>query len=425
MTPDEWLTLCLMAIHNTTITLLLSYAKHLPSSSSSSSSDQLLEGSLLVCVVEAVKMTLALGFQAYVCCTSNLGLLGGLQAFRSLVFYELRDRKRMVSIWAPSIAYAIQNNLFYVALGRLSVVEYQIGMQLRVLWVALASTYFLGHKYTRRQWAMLVLLIGGVVLVQVGDVRNQPMEVLGKHGIKRKTSRFPLLHMLLGWAAMLVGSGASSCSGVLLEWFGGGRGKANSGAAARKAPMWMQAAQVSFYTLLFSLVPLALTFLWNQASHDANNPNSSLRSKLNWLNAAIVTGQSLGGLLVAYTITSIGNLERMFATSLGIVCGFVGERLAFPKPPTTFSSVPNISWWSGDGLVLLGIVAVLYAIWAFQPRPGEPHYASSLSASPQKHQQISLMSGLDNKGSNLSMFLGGSSTEDASNASYLPLAEIV
>ena len=78
--------------------------------------------------------------------------------------------------------------------------------------------------------------------------------------------------------------------------------------------------------------------------------------ELNWLTTALITGQSLGGLLVALVSTQIGNLERMLSGSLAIVIGFISERIAFPKVVTNPIA---------DLVIVLGMVIVLLAVRKF------------------------------------------------------------
>lgn len=83
----------------------------------------------------------------------------------------------------PSIAYALQNNLDFVALSNLSAGVYQVLIrmlfhaqncaiqvttQLKVVTTAIFMMLFLGRKFSGRRWVAIVLLFSGVAAVQVG-----------------------------------------------------------------------------------------------------------------------------------------------------------------------------------------------------------------------------------------------------------------
>lgn len=67
----------------------------------------------------------------------------------------------------PSIAYAIQNNLDFVALSNLNAAVYHITTQLKVVTTAIFMMIILGRRFSTTRWLAVLLLFGGVAAVEV------------------------------------------------------------------------------------------------------------------------------------------------------------------------------------------------------------------------------------------------------------------
>ena len=327
MDSEDWSILFLLAVHNTSITLLLRYSRSQPTPQ--------LNSTLLVCIVEAVKLVLASFFAL-----SNHMLIvkGTFNSFLSLLKRELGDKQNLVTLLTPSIAYAIQNNLSFIAIKRLSMVEYQIGIQGRVVWTALASGYFLKRPFSRKQYLLLGQLASGIAMVQVGDYLHGHNSTSGP-----ERQFYGLWNQCIGWMALLVATCAAGTSGVILEWV------ASKKQDKYQRGVWFQAMLISLFTLMFS------TILYS-VSYEENDGSGSIRTSFTWLTAAIISGQSIGGLLVAYVITNIGNVERILSSSIAVLLGFVCERIAFPRKDTNFLA---------DAVIVVGIGCALWAVLAF------------------------------------------------------------
>ena len=72
----------------------------------------------------------------------------------------------------PSAVYLIQNNLLYVAASNLDVATYQITYQLKILTTAIFAVTMLNKKLISTQWLSLLILIAGVAMVQLSDVKE-------------------------------------------------------------------------------------------------------------------------------------------------------------------------------------------------------------------------------------------------------------
>ena len=78
----------------------------------------------------------------------------------------------LFQVMVPSAVYLIQNNLLYVAASNLDVATYQITYQLKILTTAMFAVTMLNKKLISTQWLSLLILIAGVAMVQLSDVKE-------------------------------------------------------------------------------------------------------------------------------------------------------------------------------------------------------------------------------------------------------------
>ncbi|KAI6215916.1 hypothetical protein M3Y94_00441100 [Aphelenchoides besseyi] len=89
----------------------------------------------------------------------------------SVVKRELVNRPtELLKMSVPSIAYALQNNLDFVALSNLNAAVYQVTTQLKIVTTALFMILFLGRQFSFRRWAAILLLFVGVAAVQLNNI---------------------------------------------------------------------------------------------------------------------------------------------------------------------------------------------------------------------------------------------------------------
>lgn len=75
--------------------------------------------------------------------------------------------KDVLKVGVPAFCYVIQNNLLFFALSKLDAATYQVTYQLKILTTAFFAVTMLKKKLIMFKWISLVLLTGGVALVQV------------------------------------------------------------------------------------------------------------------------------------------------------------------------------------------------------------------------------------------------------------------
>ncbi|CAJ0585076.1 unnamed protein product, partial [Mesorhabditis spiculigera] len=79
----------------------------------------------------------------------------------------------------PSVVYALQNNLDFVALSNLDAGVYQVTTQLKVVTTALFMMAFLGRKFSGKRWVAIFLLFVGVAFVQLDTIQQKSVVKAG------------------------------------------------------------------------------------------------------------------------------------------------------------------------------------------------------------------------------------------------------
>uniref|UniRef100_A0A667Z141 Solute carrier family 35 member A1 n=1 Tax=Myripristis murdjan TaxID=586833 RepID=A0A667Z141_9TELE len=84
----------------------------------------------------------------------------------TIVEHIFRSPKELLKLSVPSIVYAIQNNMAFLALSNLDAAVYQVTYQLKIPCTALCTVLMLNRSLSRLQWFSVFMLCGGVTLVQ-------------------------------------------------------------------------------------------------------------------------------------------------------------------------------------------------------------------------------------------------------------------
>ncbi|XP_054827745.1 CMP-sialic acid transporter [Eublepharis macularius] len=115
--------------------------------------------STAVCIAEVIKLFLSLGILA-----KETGSLSKL--LTSLRENVLGSPKELLKLSVPSVVYAIQNNMAFLALSNLDAAVYQVTYQLKIPCTALCTVLMLHRALSKLQWFSVFMLCGGVTLVQ-------------------------------------------------------------------------------------------------------------------------------------------------------------------------------------------------------------------------------------------------------------------
>jgi len=231
-----------------------------------------------------------------------------------------------VKVMVPSAVYLVQNNLLYVAASNLDVATYQITYQLKILTTAMFAVTMLGKKLLPTQWFSLLLLVAGVAMVQLSDVK----EVASSS----EQSKF------LGFSAALTACCLSGFAGVYFE-------KILKGS---DVSVWMRNVQLALLS-----VPLGVVTAYVK-------DGSSIAEKgffHGYDNFVLFTvaQNALGGLLVAVVVKYADNILKGFACSLAIIITCVASIFIFD-----FSL--SLQFTVGAALVIGSIF-----LYGYQPKP--------------------------------------------------------
>merc|ERR1712198_672462 len=205
-----------------------------------------------------------------------------------------------LKVMVPSFVYLVQNNLLYVAAGNLDVATYQITYQLKILTTAIMSVTMLNKKLIPTQWLSLIILIAGVALVQLSDVK----ETASANSAEQSK--------LLGFTAALSACCLSGFAGVYFE-------KILKGS---DVSVWMRNVQLALLSVPMGLV----TSYVSDGSKIAENGFFHGYDNFVWFTVA---QNALGGLLVAVVVKYADNILKGFACSLAIIITCVASIFIF------------------------------------------------------------------------------------------------
>ena len=228
----------------------------------------------------------------------------------------------------PSAVYLIQNNLLYVAASNLDVATYQITYQLKILTTAIFAVTMLNKKLISTQWLSLVILIAGVAMVQLSDVKES--KSAANAGEQSK---------IIGFSAALTACILSGFAGVYFE-------KILKGS---DISVWMRNVQLALLS-----VPLGLiTSYLSDGAKIADNGFFHGYDNFVWFTVA---QNALGGLLVAVVVKYADNILKGFACSLAIIITCVASIFIFD-----FSL--SLQFTVGAGAVISSIF-----LYGYQPK---------------------------------------------------------
>lgn len=112
-----------------------------------------------VCLAEIIKLILSLGML-----TRESGSVN--QCKNVLMKDIFQSPVELLKLSVPSIVYAVQNNMAFLALSNLDAAVYQVTYQLKIPCTALCMVLMLNRSLSRMQWFSIFMLCFGVILVQ-------------------------------------------------------------------------------------------------------------------------------------------------------------------------------------------------------------------------------------------------------------------
>lgn len=292
--------LVLLVVQTTAIVLLMSYSRTVTRAGAGPP----YRPTVAVLMAEAFKLP--------VCVAAATWVVGGVANVRILLREQVLGRggwKDTLKCAVPALAYTVQNNLLFVALGHLDAPTFQVTYQCKTAFTALFSWLVIGRVLKPSQWAALAMLTAGTVLVS--DLHT-------KSGAEIEATKTQ--SRAVGLAAVLSATVLSGASAVYLEMM------------LKKpavAGLWLRNIQLG----LFACPLAAATVLWNDGAFVAQHGLLHGFGRLEW---AVVLVNGVGGLLIAAVMKHAGSIEKCFASATAIVSGTALSVPIFGFTPSRF-----------------------------------------------------------------------------------------
>jgi UDP-sugar transporter A1/2/3 len=276
--PVKWMALVALTFQTTWQVLVLKIAR--------AGGTPYLNSVVILCS-ELLKMVLSFVFL----CVEQGGVAAAVRIVQESCSSGLVQNLRLS---VPAIAYALQNNLIFLSLEKLSMAVQQVTYQLKILTAAALMRVMLGKQLTATKWLSLLLLVVGVSLVQ------WPKE-LTPSGSSGPTGHLFDRDSAIGFMAVLTACFCSGLAGVYIEMILKG-----------SRSIWLRNAQLGFFGSLAALLGV-LVQDGDVVRQGGFTQGFSARVFL-----AIFT-TATGGLLVAVVLKYADNILRQFSTAISII----------------------------------------------------------------------------------------------------------
>ncbi|KAK4050569.1 hypothetical protein OIO90_005036 [Microbotryomycetes sp. JL221] len=267
----------------------------------------------------------------------------------------------------PAVLFAVQNNLIYVAAKNLSVPVFQITFQLKTLITALCAVVMLGRKLSPMQWLSLVVLGAGVATMQLGAIHAKAND---SHQHAEAALKQATMNYVTGVGAVLVSCFSSAIAATYFELVIKKRPQIPdvpeltmvAPPDIKPVSLWVRNIQLSMFS---TILGVGLVLFQASEAHLMGEGGLSLDFKgmvdplEHWYDPvltaahgffegfndwtwAVITLQTVGGLLIALVIKYADNIAKGFALSVSIVFTFLLSVILF-NFKVTVSSVLGAS----------------------------------------------------------------------------------
>ncbi|XP_041831301.1 CMP-sialic acid transporter [Melanotaenia boesemani] len=276
--------LTVMTLVAATYTVALRYTRTI-------SSGDLYFSTTAVCITEVIKLILSLGMLA-----KETGSLVRLKnAIEEHIFFSPKD---LLKLSVPSIVYAVQNNMAFVALSNLDAAVYQVTYQLKIPCTALCTVFMLNRSLSRLQWFSVFMLCGGVTLVQW-----KPAEAT-----KVQIEQNPLI----GFIAIAVAVLCSGFAGVYFEKV----------LKSSDTSLWVRNIQMYLSGIVVTLIGVYMN------DGDKVLEKGFFFGYTPWV-CFVVFLASVGGLYTSVVVKYTDNIMKGFSAAAAIVLSTVASVLLF------------------------------------------------------------------------------------------------
>ncbi|XP_053877388.1 CMP-sialic acid transporter [Malaclemys terrapin pileata] len=244
-----------------------------------------------VCITEVIKLFLSVGILA-----KETGSLGRLMT--SLRENVLGSPKELLKLSVPSVVYAVQNNMAFLALSNLDAAVYQVTYQLKIPCTALCTVLMLNRSLSKLQWFSVFMLCGGVTLVQW-----KPAQVT-----KVQMEQNPWL----GFGAIAVAVLCSGFAGVYFEKV----------LKSSDTSLWVRNIQMYLSGIVVTLVGVYL-------SEGAQVLEKGFFYGYTYYVGFVILLASVGGLYTSVVVKYTDNIMKGFSAAAAIVLSTVASVMLF------------------------------------------------------------------------------------------------
>uniref|UniRef100_A0AC35TYH8 SH3 domain-containing protein n=1 Tax=Rhabditophanes sp. KR3021 TaxID=114890 RepID=A0AC35TYH8_9BILA len=260
------------------------------------------------------------------------------------------DYKEFAKTAVPALIYSVQNILLYHAISHLDAATFMVTYQLKILTTALFTVILLKRKLSLFQWISLLVLFGGVVVVQ-WDVKFSQSNKLAPSKLLDLNST-----MTTSTAVMPTGNKQNSILGLGFVFLA----CVLSGFAGIYLEKMLKFSKVSLWTRNFQLALLSLPLLFGITminDHQKVSKGGFMQGfdSMVWITVFI---NAAGGLIVAVVIKYADNILKGFATSVAIIVS-TGASVVL------FSFVPSYVFILGAILVITAVI--VYSVFPYKP----------------------------------------------------------
>ncbi|KAL2001988.1 hypothetical protein VTN02DRAFT_874 [Thermoascus thermophilus] len=343
--PLRHLSLVLMTTQYTAFTLLLHYSRVMPTVGA-----KRYLTSTAVFLNEVVKLTISLTMALYEVSKTMPPSMPATSLFFSLSSAVFSGDSWKLAI--PASLYTLGNSLQYIALSNLDAATFQVTYQLKVLTTAVFGLALLRRSISARKWAILLVLILGVALVQVPDGDSEGISLKDERalhlsfprsleewkrmggaaanlhkrsatyeGIQEDMEQTPYLDQSIGFLATIGACLASGLAGVYFEKVLRDSAKSQS--------LWIRNVQLAMYSI-FPALFIGVIFL--DGEKVANN---GFFEGYNWAVWSTIAVQSLGGVATAFSINYADKVPKNLATNVSIILSTLASLWLFDFEATS------------------------------------------------------------------------------------------
>lgn len=268
-----------------------------------------------VFLAEVIKLILSLGML-----TKEMGSFSRLR--NAILDQIIFSPKELLKLSVPSLVYAVQNNMAFVALSNLDAAVYQVTYQLKIPCTALCTVFMLNRSLSRLQWFSVFMLCGGVILVQW-----KPAEVT-----KVQVEQNPFI----GFIAVAIAVLCSGFAGVYFEKV----------LKSSDTSLWVRNIQMYLSGIVVTVIGVCVT------DGEEVLEKGFFFGYTPWV-CFVVFLASVGGLYTSIVVKYTDNIMKGFSAAAAIVLSTVASVLLFGlKITITFAS----------GAILVCVSIYLYGL---------------------------------------------------------------